>query len=142
MPEGGEDMTTAATSADPTPLRVLVIDDHELVRDTLVGTLESAGYEVDSAADGEAGLEVFSRFRPDVVITDILMPQQEGLQFIGELKKLSPEVRILAISGGGSLGPNDVLLWARTLGADEVLAKPFTREQILGVLEDFGAAAS
>ncbi len=142
MPEGREDMTTAVTSADPTPLRVLVIDDHELVRDTLVGTLESAGYEVDSAADGEAGLEVFSRFRPDVVITDILMPQQEGLQFIGELKKLSPEVRILAISGGGSLGPNDVLLWARTLGADEVLAKPFTREQILGVLEDFGAAAS
>ncbi len=127
-------------AADKAPLRVLVIDDHELVRDTLVGTLESAGCEVVAAESGPEGLRAFESFQADVVITDILMPGQEGFETISAFKARSPELRVIAMSGGGSIRRDDVLDMARSLGADAVLAKPFTRDQILGVLDEFRAA--
>ncbi|MCG8356760.1 MAG: response regulator [Kiloniellales bacterium] len=123
-------------------MRVLVIDDHELVRDSLSGTLESLGCEVASAEDGADGVALFQSFGADVVITDILMPEQEGLVTITELRKMSPDVRIIAMSGGGSMRQDDLLTWARSLGADEVLAKPFTRGQIAAVLEGFREAGA
>ena len=131
-----------SSAPDLSQLRVLVIDDHELVRDTLIGTLENAGCEVVGAESGPDGLRAFETFRADVVITDILMPGQEGFETISTFKTLSPDVRIIAISGGGSIRRDDVLDQARSLGADEVLAKPFTRDQILGLLNAFCAAKS
>ena len=131
-----------SSAPDLSELRVLVIDDHELVRETLVGTLENAGCEVVAAESGPDGLRAFESFQADVVITDILMPGQEGFETISVFKALSPEVRIIAMSGGGSIRRDDVLDQARSLGADEVLAKPFTRDQILGVLNEFCAAKS
>lgn len=110
--------------------RVLVIDDDGAIRGTMRRILERDGHEVREAADGRAGLEWFRAEGADVVVTDIIMPDKEGIETIIELREASPDVRILAVSGGNGLGGNDRLLDARALGADASLPKPFTVDQL------------
>lgn len=110
---------------------ILIVDDDAPVRRTLEKMLESAGFETVSAADGSEGLELFRRRRPDLVVTDIIMPNEEGLGLIRDLRNEDPGVRILAISGGSRLGTLDFLRMARSLGAADTLAKPFEKEEFL-----------
>jgi CheY-like chemotaxis protein len=111
--------------------RALVIDDDELVRATIVSILESVGYEVFEAEDGQQGLLLFHRHAVDLVITDILMPSKEGIETIVEIRQRNREVRIVAVSGGGNIGSVSVLHAAQRLGADAVLSKPFSKEELL-----------
>jgi len=81
-------------------MKILVIDDEYLVRDTLARLLRAKGCEVVTAADGEHGMTVFRSAAPDLVITDILMPEQEGIQTIRLMRHERPDAKIIAISGG------------------------------------------
>lgn len=114
--------------------RILVIDDETLVRDTIRQILERASYEVAEAADGKEGLVRFREQPADLVITDILMPEQEGIETIRILHKEFPQTKILAISGGGRGGKLDVLPSAEAFGAHYTLAKPFEREALLAAV--------
>lgn len=121
-------------------LHVLVIEDDPDVRQLLKEMLASLGHECSTAIHGIAGLESYRAGEYDVVITDILMPEQEGLETIGELRRIDPDVRIIAISGGGTIqGPKEVLLQAAALGAQATLGKPFRLEDLkralFGVVE-------
>lgn len=110
---------------------ILIIDDEELVRDSLGELLRREGYSIDTAGDGVAGLEKFKAGSPAVVIVDIVMPEKEGIETIKELKQLRPDLAIIAISGGGRTGNKSFLDIARKVGADVTLAKPFKRAAIL-----------
>ena len=109
--------------------RILVIDDEEMVRDMLSRALTKEGHNVVTAGDGEAGLEAFQAMDADVVVTDLIMPRQEGLETIRALHRIDPDVRVLAISGGGMRGDSLYLEFARKLGAHSVLSKPFTPDE-------------
>jgi len=115
----------------PARRRALVIDDDDFVRATIAAILESAGYDVIEASDGQQGLQQFLRNAVDLVITDILMPSKEGIETIVDIRQRDREVRIIAVSGGGNLGSGSVLHAARRLGADAVLSKPFTKDELL-----------
>jgi two-component system chemotaxis response regulator CheY len=97
--------------------KILVIDDDAIVRMTVEHILRDAGYEVLTAENGLRGMAVFCSQQPDLVITDILMPEQEGIQTIAEMRKAKPDAKIIAISGGGHGGKVDFLSMARALGA-------------------------
>jgi CheY-like chemotaxis protein len=111
--------------------KILVIDDNAVVRNTIVQILESEGYRVVSAEDGRRGLTAFRHERPDLVITDIIMPEKDGIEIITELRRMRPEVRILAISGGGRIGNTDFLRIAERLGAAGAVAKPFDPDELI-----------
>lgn len=106
--------------------RVLVIDDEQRIRSMVRQTLKSRGHEVTEAVDGLMGMNILKRTAVDVVITDIFMPVQDGLQTIRELRKSHPETKILAISGSEWSESYDVLQLAEKLGAHRILRKPFT----------------
>ncbi len=119
---------------------IVLIDDDDDVRRTLVRMLETAGHQVHEAADGSSGLELCLRVDPQLVITDILMPEKEGIETIMTLKRDRPDLKIIAISGGGRAGGMDFLDMARSLGADEVLQKPFRRAELLDLMKRVLAA--
>ena len=110
---------------------VLVIDDELDVRDAIERVLTRAGYSVRTAGDASDALAERRRSQADVVITDIIMPEQEGIETIMRMKRERPEVKIIAISGGGRIGNVDVLTAAKSLGADHIIAKPFEAEELL-----------
>ena len=121
--------------------RVLVIDDQTEIRELLRMTLQAAGYDVVVAPNGRAGLEIHRERPAEVVITDIFMPEQEGLETIQELRRQSPSPKIIAISGGGSLGTLEYLPAAQEFGADRAIGKPFDCEvMVAAVREMLGAA--
>lgn len=111
--------------------RVLIIDDEEFVRITVSQMLERDGHTVLEAADGEMGLEVLRETRVDLVITDILMPNKEGIETILDLREIYPDIKIIAISGGGRIKATTYLDMAKRLGADAVLKKPFEMKELL-----------
>ena len=115
--------------------RVLVIDDNPDLRELMGVMLRAAGYSVELAADGEAGLRS-QRARPfDIVITDIFMPNQDGIETIARLREEYPALKLVAISGGGSHTKGDGYLFtAREIGANAVLTKPFEQEELLEVV--------
>jgi len=92
---------------------VLVIDDNPAVLATLIYLLEEADYHVVSAENGRAGARIYRRQHPDLVVADIIMPEQGGLDTIREIKQLCPEAKIIAISGGARVGNTDPLDAAR-----------------------------
>lgn len=116
--------------------RVLIIDDDELVLETMELALAGAGHDVQSARDGAEALKIALAMRPDLVVTDIVMPQREGLETIRALRRDQPEVRIIAVSGGGSSSKGDYLEVARKFGADRVLRKPFTPMALRRIVDD------
>lgn len=93
----------------------------------------SAGYKVRAAPDGQAGLAHFMAEPSELVVTDIIMPNREGIETIVELRKASPTVKVIAISGGYRVGPDDFLQLARHVGADGALAKPFRLSKLLAL---------
>ncbi len=116
--------------------KILVIEDEDSFRNVLVKMLTKAGFEVRQAGDGNQALQVCAQFMPDLVLTDIIMPDKEGLETIQELLEISPKLKIVAMSGGGRFGPDSYLPLAEKLGAKATLQKPFLREQLLKTLAE------
>jgi DNA-binding response OmpR family regulator len=115
--------------------RILIIDDDELVRATVKAALELAEHEVVVAENGERGVAMFGGAAFDLVVTDIIMPEKEGIETIIELRQRDPTVKIIAISGGGRTSNQIFLDVAKKFGAVDVLAKPFTPKQLLATVE-------
>jgi CheY-like chemotaxis protein len=105
--------------------KILVIEDDPQMRQLLRRALEGAGHEVIDAENGAKGLKRFGEGRTDLVVTDIIMPDKEGIQTIIELKQSDPSIKVLGISGGGRTENLEFLRIARRSGADRVMAKPF-----------------
>jgi two-component system, chemotaxis family, chemotaxis protein CheY len=110
---------------------ILVIDDEEPVRTVLRQMLEKDGYEVEEAPDGAVGLSLLQDHPIDLVITDLFMPEKEGIETMREVQKSFPQVKIIAMSGGGRMGKLDFLPMAESFGAQRTLAKPFERKELL-----------
>ncbi len=106
--------------------RILIVDDDSLVRDFLRRCLEKAGYWVRVAEDGHEAIQIARKCRPDMVITDLVMPGKAGYETIVELRERFPMLPLLAVSGFAGRG----LEAALTLGATHCLAKPFTADEL------------
>jgi len=119
-----------------TAKRILVIDDEDLIRDLVKEMLEAEGYGVSTAANGKEGLRLYRKELPDLIITDIFMPEMEGLETIRELQSVTPNVKIMAISGGGEKGMISFLAFAKRFGALRTLEKPFSREELLTAVKE------
>ena len=116
--------------------RVLLIDDEPTILLMMKKMIERAGYEVDLASNGEDGLVLLENYSFDLVITDIIMPEKEGLEIITELRKNYPGIKIIAISGGGRLSPEGYLESAEMLSADRIFKKPFARNELIGAIDE------
>jgi YesN/AraC family two-component response regulator len=114
---------------------ILVIDDEDLVRHTLREMLESAGHRVSEAENGNEGLRRFTEAPADLVITDIIMPEKEGVETIQILLRQHPGLKVIAISGGGRTGNFDYLALAKKLGANRILKKPFRKSELLEAVD-------
>ena len=111
---------------------VLVVDDQDQVRQLIRETLEQAGYEVEEACDGKEGLDRYRVRSTDLVIMDILMPDQDGLETIVTLRQEFPDIRIIAMTGGSdTVGIPNFLDVAKMLGARRTLQKPFELKVLL-----------
>ena len=117
-------------------IKILVIEDDNSFRNVLVTMLERAGYEVMQAENGNDAIIHCKNTKPDLVLTDIIMPDKEGLETIQELLTICPNVKIIAMSGGGRFGPNNYLPLAEKLGAKKTLQKPFMRDELLSAIID------
>ncbi len=113
--------------------RILIIEDDDLLRDVLANALELAGHTVVQAPDGQRGVELFRATSADLVLTDIVMPVQEGVETIMQLRRLRADLPIIAMSGGV---PNSKLYLsiAGGMGAKTILPKPFTPQQLIDVV--------
>jgi DNA-binding response OmpR family regulator len=114
---------------------ILIIDDSENMLRMMSDLLSRSGYNVFTASDGVKGLQIYYTHPPDLVITDIIMPDKEGLEVIMELVKQKPRPKIIAISGGGMMEPQTYLALASKLGADQILEKPFRPVELLTLIE-------
>ena len=115
--------------------RILVIDDDAMVRDAIRSILEAQGYKVGEAENGRDGLVKMRADRFDLVITDIIMPEMEGVEAILAIREEFPSVKVIAISGGGRTANYDFLGVAGKLGANKTLQKPFRREELLRAVQ-------
>lgn len=114
--------------------KILLIDDDEPLRAIMRDTLEHFGHVVVEARDGKEGLALFEQSKVDIVITDIVMPEKEGLEVLMELRKRPVPVKVIAISGGGSTGKVEYLHIAKLMGAVAVLAKPFSATALMTIV--------
>lgn len=114
----------------PKPPQILIIDDDAELLNTVHDMLLPYGFDIKLAKNGVEAASLYRSERIDLAIMDILMPQKDGFETLMEIRRHSPFTRVLAISGGGNLGLVQVLAWAQRLGADGVLAKPFSAEEL------------
>jgi CheY-like chemotaxis protein len=119
---------------------ILIVDDEDLIRTALRRTLLLEGFEVSEATNGEEALTLFRRESPDVVVTDLFMPEKEGIETILELKRDHPEAKIIAMTGGRKGYLQDALEVAKRMGASRTLAKPFEPEELLDAIQQLMAA--
>lgn len=117
-------------------MRILIIDDDEQIRHVLHEMMKLAGYEVMVAENGKIAMEMQREQPADLVITDLIMPEQEGLETISRLKSEFEGIKIIAVSGGGRIGPEAYLPAALELGADKIFTKPFKIEAVLKAVEE------
>ena len=115
---------------------ILVVDDDDLIRKLVYKTLVRAGYDVVATGDGREAESIYRREPTDLIITDLFMPEKEGMELIMELRREFPDVKIIAISGAGALGSTEYLEMARMIGATRTLAKPFGQEQLLATVRE------
>ena len=116
--------------------RILIIDDEVQIREMLGQMLSREGYDVINAPDGKVGMKVCREQHVDLIITDIIMPEKDGIEMILELRHDFPDLKVIAISGGGRLGPDGYLEMAQKLGAHRTFFKPFNRKEILGAVKE------
>ncbi len=115
---------------------ILVIDDEVQSREMRRELLEHDGHQVETAGDGSEGIELYRRNPADLVITDIIMPKKEGVETILDLRQEFPDVKIIAMSGGGTVGPETYLKIATGFGAARVFAKPFKTGELLAAVKE------
>ncbi len=113
---------------------ILIIDDEAGIRKVLRTILENEGYSVLEASGGNEAIIQYGKYGPDLVVTDLLMPGKDGIETLFELKKMNCKARIIALSGGGRICPENYLKCAMKLGATATLEKPFTSEELLMVV--------
>jgi CheY-like chemotaxis protein len=117
------------------PATILVVDDEPGIRDLLCIMLEAAGHATVQAADGIEAPKIIASQAIDVVITDLLMPERDGLEFITEVRKKFPDLKIIAMSGGGHIARDSYLRIAKNFGAHALLEKPFSQATVLQLVE-------
>jgi CheY-like chemotaxis protein len=126
----------AMQAGRPRPPRLLVVDDNADTRESMKLLLERSGYDVEVARDGAGALEAQRARSAEILITDIFMPEVDGLEVIAQFRQEFPDVRIIAMTGGGmSFSRGNYLLAADVAGADAVLRKPFEKATLLEALQ-------
>lgn len=116
--------------------KILIIEDDAAIRKMLKKFFEKDSYEVFTADNGNLGISLYKERLPDLVITDLIMPEKEGLETIRELKKITPEIKIIAVSGGGISHPKLYLGLAEKLGAVRTFAKPFDKNELVSAVKE------
>ncbi len=114
---------------------ILLVEDDDLVRDMLTQILERASHQVICAANGEEATEALKNAKPDIMVTDIIMPKKSGITLISEVRNRHPQMEIIAISGGGRLDPTGYLDLSETLGASVSFEKPIDNTALLMAID-------
>ena len=117
-------------------MSILLVDDDDEFLAMLSKVLTHAGYKVQQASDGQQAIDLYRKHASDLVITDLVMPEKEGIQLIVELRRLKGKVKIIAISGAGQNQKGEYLKMAEVLGAQRVLVKPFSEQEILDAVNE------
>ena len=117
-------------------MRILIIDDDEQVRRLLCLAMERENFVAVTAEDGRQGQRLFEENPTDLIITDLIMPEQEGMETITFLRQKYPAVKIIVISGGGQIGPEAYLPAALELGADRAFSKPFVVKELVDAVKE------
>lgn len=115
---------------------ILVIDDEKPFRQLIVELLHIKGYTVYEAENGDYGLKEYKKHNPDLIITDLIMPDKEGIEFIQSIRNHNPNIPIIAMSGGNSDFSASYLRASQKLGANKVLSKPFESELLYSAIEE------
>ncbi len=115
---------------------ILVVDDEPLICEMLEIFLSRAGHTVAIASDGAQAMERAKDLSIDLVVADIVMPEKDGLETISELRRMYPDIKIIAISGGSRIGNFDFLAMAEKLGADASFYKPLDNDKLLKTIEE------
>ena len=110
---------------------ILLVEDDVQLRSMLKIVLDRAGHEVQEAGNGKEALELYTKSPADLIVTDLVMPDKEGLETIMEFRRSYPDVKIIAMSGGGRTGAQNYLDLAKKFGADYIVTKPFSNKEIL-----------
>jgi CheY-like chemotaxis protein len=118
------------------PASILLVDDNDDARVTVARILEMAGHSVVQAPNAKVASALLKELAPDLVITDIFMPEGDGFEMLKEIGGREPKIPVIAISGGGATQGLDVLAIAGRLGAKKVLYKPFARRQLLDAIAE------
>ena len=117
--------------------KILIVDDDELFRAMLIEMVQREGHQVSAAVNGNAALTAIEQSRPDLIITDILMPEKDGIELIMELARCESRIPIIAVSGGRrSISLEFNLESAKLMGVRATLPKPFSREQLRSAITD------
>jgi len=119
--------------------KILVIEDDLFFQQMLKDLLTIEGFDVSIAKNGMVGMQMFKKEQPDLIITDIIMPEKEGTETILELKQINPEVKIIAISGGGRTGFVDYLETVNEFGVHATFSKPFNNQEFIAKVKELTA---
>ncbi|HKX06700.1 MAG TPA: response regulator [Stellaceae bacterium] len=114
---------------------ILIVDDDGAIRDSMRIVLEQKNHEVVLAENGDAAVRCYASARPDVVITDLLLPAKDGIEIVREIRRIDPKARVIAMSGGGESAEARLLTLTKEFGALETLSKPFRVAQLVAVIE-------
>jgi CheY-like chemotaxis protein len=114
---------------------VLIVEDDKELREMLKMMLLRRNFTVLEAENGKSAIMHFKPLLTDVVVTDLIMPEEDGLKVVIKLRELKPSIKIIAISGGGKVGPGSYLNLAKALGADAVYSKPFSLNDLVAKIE-------
>jgi CheY-like chemotaxis protein len=115
---------------------VLIVEDEKELREMLKISLIRRKYTVLEAGNGKEAIIHFKPSITDLVVTDLIMPEEDGLKVIMKLRELKPSIKIIAISGGGKAGPGSYLNLAKALGADAIYSKPFSINDLIAKIEE------
>jgi CheY-like chemotaxis protein len=114
---------------------VLIVEDDKELREMLKLSLLRRNFTVLEAENGKAAITHFKPLMTDLVVTDLIMPEEDGLKVVIKLRELKPSIKIIAISGGGKVGPGSYLNLAKALGADAIYSKPFSINDLIAKIE-------
>ena len=115
---------------------ILIVEDDRDLREMLKTSLLKRKFAVLEASNGKEALTRFKPAMTDLVITDLIMPDEDGLKVIMKIKEIKPSIKVIAISGGGKAGPGNYLNLAKALGADEVFSKPFSVHDLFNKIDE------